>query len=71
MSELTAEQIVKQKWPDAYVRKTPTGLRIQISAYLETYGFINTVGLSKRLPTEADAWADAAKRLRSKRNARN
>jgi len=61
VGELTAEEIVKQKYPDAYCNnwKSSKGLRWWICTGV--YQDQRSLG-PKRLTSEM-AWADAAKRL--------
>ena len=65
MADYTEEQRVKQRWPNARLRRTPTGVRVEVfrEDIYEQYGWLRFDGLSKRLPTEAEAWADASRRL--------
>jgi hypothetical protein len=60
MTELTDEQKVKAKYPDAFLIGDDETL-YEINVWRADSGFYNI--LSKLCATPAEAWADAAKRI--------
>ena len=64
-TERSAEEIVKAKCPGAYLRRTPTGTRVQQNIFISEGNWLKTEGLSKRMRTSKEAWADAAARIKA------
>lgn len=61
MSELTAEQIVKQKYPEAYCNPVMFRGRLRFKICVGIYS--EQKSLSRAKGMQIWAWADAAKRL--------
>ena len=67
-TERSAEEIVREKWPDAYC--VPRGSMFIIRRPRtsdDKYAVVSfvTLGMNSWQETEADAWADAAARIKA------